>query len=208
MQRRENNQDTLERKGCRITCKIRRIYAGFYARNFSVNQLQDGGAYLLSVAALPSPPSGLIGELCQAPAFYLRQHDHLWSEADCWTRLATERKESVPLILHRQRNKNNNNLFFKNSCCHQNLIKSTQLSAKTSNFNARKIKSVFLYTTITQSISSLRYDTVYLFVSSVRFGLPEHLVTNWLTGWLTSAKIRAVNTTYGKSVRAHNACLS
>ena len=31
--------------------------AGFYARHFSVSTvLCDGGAYLLSVAALPSPP--------------------------------------------------------------------------------------------------------------------------------------------------------
>ena len=44
------------RNGSWITCKGRRIVICFCARHLWVSQLRDGGAYLLSIAALPSPP--------------------------------------------------------------------------------------------------------------------------------------------------------
>ena len=37
-----------------VTCKGRGGVASFYARRFSISQLRDGGAYLLSVALLSS----------------------------------------------------------------------------------------------------------------------------------------------------------
>ena len=37
-----------------ITCKGHRVVTAFYATHFSLSQLYDGSAYLLSVAALPS----------------------------------------------------------------------------------------------------------------------------------------------------------
>ena len=43
-------------KGSPMTSEGRREVAGFYARNFSVSQLRDGGTLLLSVVALTSPP--------------------------------------------------------------------------------------------------------------------------------------------------------
>ena len=43
-------------KGSPITCKGCRGVACIYACHFSVSPAFDGGAYLLSVAALPSPP--------------------------------------------------------------------------------------------------------------------------------------------------------
>ena len=41
--------------GSPITCKGRSGVAGFYVRHFPVSPAFDGGAYLLSVAALHSP---------------------------------------------------------------------------------------------------------------------------------------------------------
>ena len=45
-----------EGKGSPMTHKGRRGAAGFYARHFSLNPTFDGGAYLLSIPSLPSPP--------------------------------------------------------------------------------------------------------------------------------------------------------
>ena len=58
--RKVRNPTRPKGKGGPITCKGSRWVAGFYAYHFSVSPAFDGGAYLLSVVALPSPRGWLL----------------------------------------------------------------------------------------------------------------------------------------------------